>query len=280
MEILTVSEFRRLSEESNYIVVVDARGGANALERFRASHLKNAVFANLESDLSQKSQDPATGGRHPLPSPAQFSAFLTSIGIDKGTTVVAYDDKNGANAAARFWWMLKSAGHQKVYLISGGLQSLANAGFEMESGEHHISLEGNYDFDEWKLSNVTLEEVAEAASRKNYVVIDVRENFRYRGESEPIDLVAGHIPGAINIPYTTNLDENGLFLSTEELSRKYREVLKDYNTENVYVHCGSGVTACHTLLALSEAGLGGASLYVGSWSEWSRNERPVATENE
>ncbi|MCE7041499.1 sulfurtransferase [Dyadobacter sp. CY312] len=277
MGILSVDAFKALSVQKDNIVIVDARGGADALERFEKGHVKGAVFADLETDLSQKSTDAAMGGRHPLPSPSHFSAFLSSAGITDSSTVVIYDDKNGANAAARLWWMLKSAGHEETHVISGGLQALAEAGFEIVTGKSEPSIRGNYNFESWILPTVTIDEVA--AADGDYIVIDVRENYRYRGESEPIDLIAGHIPGAINIPYTSNLDETGRFLSSEILARKYNQELKDIDTKKVYVHCGSGVTACHTLLALEEAGLTGASLYVGSWSEWSRNEKPVATEN-
>ena len=279
MAILTVDAFKKLSARKDNIAIIDARGGADALERFEAVHLQEAVFADLETDLSQKSTNAANGGRHPLPSPSQFSKFLSSAGIDKTTTVVVYDDKNGGNAAARFWWMLKSAGHEEAYVISGGLQALAAAGFEIVTGKPESRAHKEYEFADWILPSVTIDQVAEAASNEDFIVIDVRENYRYRGESEPIDLVAGHIPGAINIPYTSNLDQNGHFLPSKVLVEKYNNALQGRDPKNVYVHCGSGVTACHTLLALSDAGIEGASLYVGSWSEWSRNERPVATEN-
>jgi len=121
--------------------------------------------------------------------------------------------------------------------------------------------------------------VANAAADPNYLVIDVREGFRYRGESEPIDTVAGHIPGAVNIPYTGNLDAEGNFLSADELKKKYQDAMKGKRAQHVIVHCGSGVTACHTLLAMEQAGMEIPKLYVGSWSEWSRNDRPVAVVN-
>jgi thiosulfate/3-mercaptopyruvate sulfurtransferase len=119
--------------------------------------------------------------------------------------------------------------------------------------------------------------VKDATSKPGWLVIDVRENFRYRGEKEPIDLIAGHIPGAVNIPYLTNLTDSGTFLPEEALAALYNKSLVGIDPENTIVHCGSGVTACHTLLALEHAGIRGASLYVGSWSEWSRRDRPIAT---
>ena len=126
------------------------------------------------------------------------------------------------------------------------------------------------------MPTVDADKVAKAVADPHYLVIDVREAYRYRGESEPIDLVAGHIPGAVNIPYTGNLDADGSFLSAEVLADKYKEAIGDHEPGHVIVHCGSGVTACHTLLAMEQAGIETPNLYVGSWSEWSRNDRPVA----
>jgi thiosulfate/3-mercaptopyruvate sulfurtransferase len=259
-------------------IIVDARGGADARERYKAGHLKNALFADLETDLSEKKADAADGGRHPLPDPQNFSLFLGRLGITPDSVVIVYDDKSGANAAARFWWMLKAAGHSKVYVVSGGLDSIRKAGLPVVTDLSAKST-GNaaYPFTAWNLPLFDINDVASAVSDSGKLVIDVRENYRFVGESEPIDLVAGHIPGAMNIPYTGNLDESGEFLSTDELAAKYGLLLGERHPESVIVHCGSGVTACHTLLALAEAGFEGAGLYVGSWSEWSRNERPVAT---
>ena len=134
-----------------------------------------------------------------------------------------------------------------------------------------------YPVTEWLLPRATIHEVAAVSTNKDYLVIDVRDNYRYKGESEPIDLVAGHIPGAVNIPYSTNMDEQHHFLPKEALAAHYQSIIGERPMDKVIVHCGSGVTACHTLLALEHAGLSGAQLYVGSWSEWSRTDRPIAT---
>ena len=277
MDIINTARFDALVGQ-DHVVVVDARGGADAYERFKTGHLAGALFADLETDLSDKSADAANGGRHPLPEPEQFGRFLAGLGISPSSTVAVYDDKKGANAAARLWWMLKAAGHEKVYVISGGLDSLVEKGYEIATGEQPIPAGiAEYNLKSWQWPLVDADRVSEVSGDNNYLVIDVRENYRYQGESEPIDLIAGHIPGAVNIAYTSNLDEKGEFLSSSELAEKYSKALNGINPEHVIVHCGSGVTACHTLLALAEAGLPGASLYVGSWSEWSRNDRPVAT---
>lgn len=134
-----------------------------------------------------------------------------------------------------------------------------------------------YEFNDWKLPMADLDEVEKVSEMENHTVIDVRDADRYNGKTEPIDLIAGHIPGAINIPFSENLKKNGQFLSPSELKIKYENIFKNAKSESIIVHCGSGVTACHTLLAIAHAGLEIPKLYVGSWSEWSRNDKPIAT---
>jgi thiosulfate/3-mercaptopyruvate sulfurtransferase len=275
MGILRIGDFKELISTGKDLIIVDARGGADAYQRFEASHVADAVYADLENNLSHKSENAANGGRHPLPSPYQFSQFLSEKGIWPSSSVVIYDDKNGANAASRMWWMLKAAGHEKVYVLDGGIQAALAQGIRSETGPERPVTKSTYTFEEWLKPMATMEQVAKAATDNQFLVIDVRENYRYKGESEPIDLVAGHIPGAVNMPYTGNLNEEGQFLDSHLLQEKYRDLIGNRSGENIYVHCGSGVTACHTLLALSDAGFNDAVLYVGSWSEWSRNDKPV-----
>lgn len=257
------------------IVLVDTRSGPDAVERYRAKHLEGALHADLDRELAQKPADPAYGGRHPLPEIKDFASLLGKLGISPTTHVIAYDDKNGANAAARFWWMLRAVGHKNVHVVDGGLDALVKAGLKMSAEKSHANVTAPYPVIDWELPTVSLEEVRLASDDDKSLIIDVREAYRYRGEREPIDLTAGHIPGAINIPYLSNLAEDGSFRSSEELSSLYKAAIGDRKVENVIVHCGSGVTACHTLLALEHAGITGANLYVGSWSEWSRRDLPV-----
>jgi thiosulfate/3-mercaptopyruvate sulfurtransferase len=260
------------------VILVDARGGADAAERYRAGHLRGALRMDLETDLSERSPDASHGGRHPLPDPAAFSIRLGEAGIDPSSHILVYDDKAGANAAARFWWMMKAAGHEQVQVIDGGLAAIEGAGLPISRGsEPHRKPLPPYPFTAWNLPVADIEAVDRARMDPGSLVIDVREGFRYRGESEPIDLIAGHIPGAINVPYANNLSPDGRFLSPEALASRYKDLVGDKSFDNVIVHCGSGVTACHTLLALASAGLPTPRLYVGSWSEWSRNARPMAT---
>ncbi|MDH4297963.1 MAG: sulfurtransferase [Cyclobacteriaceae bacterium] len=258
-------------------VIIDARSGGDARERYAANHLEGALHADLDRDLMRKPTDPAYGGRHPLPEVKDFTVFLGKLGITPSSRVVVYDDKSGANAAARFWWMLRAVGHKYVQVVDGGLDAIMRAGLPMSSAKHEPAAALRYPADSWTLPTVTIDDVASAATNRNALIIDVREAYRYRGESEPIDLIAGHIPGAVNIPYLNNLTDDGIFRSGDELASQYNSVLGTRDPTKVIVHCGSGVTACHTLLALEQAGIKGASLYVGSWSEWSRRGYPIGT---
>lgn len=272
--VITPEYLRELTDTPGF-VLVDARTGAFAKENFKAVHLKNAVFADIDEDLADTKGDPAQGGRHPLPDIKNFVSFLGRIGIGPETHVVVYDDKGGANAAARFWWMMRALGHEKIQVLSGGLQAALSNSVELSTTETQVVEKPPYPAEKWLLPLVNIEEVARAAADPEYLVIDVREAFRYRGESEPIDKVAGHIPGAHNVPYTHNLDENQSFLPQVVLQRKFTNILNGKDPNKVIVHCGSGVTACHTALAMEMAGFPVPALYVGSWSEWSRNDRPV-----
>lgn len=260
------------------VVLIDARAGADAKKRYADAHLEGAIHVDLEKDLSQPVTDASEGGRHPLPPVKDFAALLGKLGINTSTHVVVYDDKAGANAASRFWWMLRSLGHENVQVLDGGLAAAIKEGLKATNIVIDPVAKPAYPADKWELPMVDINKVEEVVTDPAWMVIDVREAYRYRGESEPIDLTAGHIPGAVNIPYPDNLDSEGNFLSPAELADKYKKAIGDRETDHVIVHCGSGVTACHTLLAMEQAGIKGAQLYIGSWSEWSRTDRPVATE--
>ena len=258
-------------------VVIDARSGPGAHDRYLERHVQGALHVDLDRELSSKPIDPAYGGRHPLPDIKDFTELLGKLGITPSSAVIIYDDKSGANAAARLWWMLRAVGHEQVYVVDGGLDAIIRDGLTMTSGNEDPDSTSAYPADKWLLPTVTLNDVVDKAESEDFLVIDVRESYRYRGEAEPIDLVAGHIPGAINIPYLENLAKDGSFRSPEDLAKTYRSVIAGRPSTNIIVHCGSGVTACHTLLALEHAGIHGANLYVGSWSEWSRRGLPIAT---
>ena len=273
--IIAPSELLSLQPSKN-LVLIDARSGGDAKEKYLAEHLKGAFWVDLEQDLAHKSNDPANGGRHPLPSPQQFNRLLAQLGIAHESHVVVYDDKNGANAAARFWWMAKSIGQERVQVLDGGIAAAAGAGYPTGHGTEAPAVVERVQTDAWIWPTANIDEVGAAAGDARFVVIDVREKDRYDGLREPIDLVAGHVPGAINVPFSDNLDETGRFLSPEALRSKYGAAIGDRDSAHVVVHCGSGVTACHTLLAMAHAGMEIPKLYVGSWSEWSRSGRKIA----
>lgn len=243
---------------------------------YASGHLPGAVHADLERDLSRATAegfDPAKGGRHPLPDLRAWRDTLGRLGITPDTAVVCYDAQGGANAAARAWWMLRASGHERVRVLDGGLQAALEAGMTLTQDAPVIPVAPPYAIPHWQWTTVDIGVVEKLAKHSEWTVLDVRAAARYRGETEPIDPVAGHIPGAVNLPYSENLDAEGRFKSFEAL----RAIYGSFDPAKLVVHCGSGVTACHTLLALDQAGLTGAALFVGSWGEWCRTDRPIAT---
>ncbi|MBL7874148.1 MAG: sulfurtransferase [Cyclobacteriaceae bacterium] len=261
------------------LLVFDASAGPNAKANYDAGHLEGAFYVDPENQLATPTSNAARGGRHPLPTLEKFSEVLGSLGVTPASHVVIYDDKQGGNAAARFWWMLKAAGHAKVQVLNGGVQSAKALGYPMSSKKEGVVSAAAYPIMEWRLPLADLEEVKAASKQNKGNIVDVRSAERFDGIAEPIDLIAGHIPGAINIPFTTNLNERGEYLSPKELKTKYTKAFEGLNADQVIIHCGSGITACHTLLAMAAAGLGIPKLYVGSWSEWSRNDLPMVLAN-
>jgi thiosulfate/3-mercaptopyruvate sulfurtransferase len=239
--------------------------------KYRAGHIEGAQHAQLERDLSAHAPNPAQGGRHPLPELAAFATRLGRWGVSPRSHVILYDDQNGANAAARMWWLLKAVGHEHVQVVDGGLAALEAAGFTLTTEVPSPQATAPYPVVELTRPRADIDEVDQARRDPARAVVDVRAAFRYRGEKEPIDPIAGHIPGAVNIELTQSLNADGTFKSADELRALYAAALSGVPAAQTIVHCGSGVTACHTLLAMERAGLTGAKLYVGSWSEWCRN---------
>lgn len=271
--VIQAEDALRLKKQNRQVVIV----AACAQSLFSQAHLGDAVCASPDDSLAAISSDPARGGRHPLPDIEQFGAFLGRLGISGNSHVLVYDHMGGANAAARFWWMLRAAGHKKVQVINGGMDAALKAGFAISNKAVPAKQAPVYKFSQWQLPTAAMEEVEQAATANDRLVIDVRDKNRFDGITEPIDPVAGHIPGAVNIPFAGNLDDKGLFLSPAALKEKYSGAIGTIKPATVIVHCGSGVTACHTLLAFDYAGLPIPKLYVGSWSEWSRNGKSVAS---
>lgn len=260
------------------VILIDVRAGANAHERYLAGHLPNAIFATLDDDLASHPADAANGGRHPLPSLNDFSETLARWGVTPDSHVIVYDDKNAAMGGARLWWMLRSIGHTNVQVLNGGLKAATDEGVELSTEEYLPTATALYPIPQQYSNTVDIEEVKKAAKADDRVVIDVREGVRYAGHTEPLDLVAGHIPGAVNLFYSNSLSPEGKYLTSQALATLYKDTIGHVKPQDVIVHCGSGVTACHTLLGMEHAGITGPKLYVGSWSEWSRNDLPIATE--
>ena len=241
---------------------------------YRQRHIPGAHYAHLDEDLS--SPISAATGRHPLPSPELLATKLSVWGVDRDSQVVVYDDAGGA-MAARMWWLLRWLGHQNVAVLDGGLQAWQREGHALTS-EPSKNLQKQFVVE--PLNNQWLDTLAvQAARAKNGVLlIDARAEERYRGEEEPVDPVAGHIPGAVNRPYDRNLAKDGCFLGAGQLRDEFEQTLAGVASDQVVHMCGSGVTACHNLLAMEIAQLSGSRLYAGSWSEWIRDPgRPIAT---
>lgn len=271
--IVSAGELRALFASREDVVLLDARPSRAGWD---AGHLRGALWASLADDLSgavEPGADPASGGRHPLPPFERWCRALGAWGIAPATPVVVYDDQSGANAAARAWWMLRSAGHEAVAVLDGGLQAALSAGLGATTEATVATRRLPYPSRGWTWPTVDIATVDARRTDPSWRVLDVRSRERFAGTAEPIDPVAGHISGAVNVPYAENL-ANGAFRPAGELRRTYEAALDGVGADRLIVHCGSGVTACHTLLALSVAGLPGASLYVGSWSEWCRSGRP------
>lgn len=246
--------------------LADPEAGEKA---WRESHVPGAVYAHLERDLS----GPVTpeSGRHPLPESAALVATFGRLGIDGDTQIVAYDASGGA-MAARLWWLARWMGHERVAVLDGGWPAWLADELPTTSDRTRVAPA------HFPRRAPLAEPVTAAAIQRDSRVrpIDARAPERFRGDVEPIDPVAGHIPGAINLPFKENLDETGRFLSVPALQRRFAESIAVAPDEIVH-YCGSGVTACHNMLAMEHAGLPGSRLYAGSWSEWIRDSRrPVA----
>jgi thiosulfate/3-mercaptopyruvate sulfurtransferase len=250
--------------------------GRNA---FLSGHIPGARYADLNRDLSAPVT--AASGRHPLPSPEDLAATLQRLGIGADTQVIAYDDNAGA-FAARAWWLLRWVGHNAAAVLNGGLKAWLAADGRLESGPAGVARAGAADARQFT-PRVDTGSVLDAANIEvlltdpGFLLVDARAPERFAGTVEPIDSVAGHVAGAVNQPFSANLAADGRFLPAAELRRLWEERLGERDPTRVAVMCGSGVTACHDLLSLEVAGLSGAKLYPGSWSEWIRDpKRPIA----
>jgi thiosulfate/3-mercaptopyruvate sulfurtransferase len=279
--LIDASALRELAGKTR-VAVIDCRFDLTDPEAGRRAYLKGHIpgahYADLNKDLSAPISP--NSGRHPLPTPQDFAATLSGWGIGTATQVIAYDDAGGS-FAARLWWLLRWLGHRSVAVLNGGIKAWSAAGGTLQSGEEkplskqipgsRISARAD------SAAVIGTDGIAGFLTDPENLLVDARAAERFAGSVEPIDAVAGHIAGAVNHPFLANLAPDGRFLPAPELKRLWDARLAGRNVSHVAAMCGSGVTACHNLLSLEVAGLGGAKLYAGSWSEWIRDpNRPVA----
>lgn len=275
--IISAQELARHIHDTGWVIfdcrfsLSDPEAGSKA---YRFGHLAGARYAHLDRDLS--SAITAFTGRHPLPDFNLLARKLGLWGVSNASQIVVYDDAGGA-FAARMWWVMRYMGHERVALLDGGMQQWRQQGFPTTTALPALKPTAFRPYlDQSKWLNAL--QVRNGLARKTIRLIDARTPERYRGEQEPIDPVAGHIPGAVNRAFQLNLDASGRFKPAEELNAQFSKLIGGTCPQQVVHMCGSGVTACHNLLAMEIAGLKGSKLYAGSWSEWIRDKnRPVAT---
>ena len=262
-------------------VIVDCRFNLGDPEAGRsayaAGHIPGAYYADLDHDLAAPVVPGGAGGRHPLPAPDTLGYLARGWGVNADSRVVAYDDLGGA-IAARLWWQLRCCGHQHPAVLDGGLDAWRAAGQSLDSGEPAPG-DGAWEAGDGELRTATADDLAARLVANDCVLLDARAADRFAGRVEPLDIRAGHVPGASNAPFSANLEADKCFRAPDDLQAYYRAIIgADRAMADVVCMCGSGVTACHTLLALEIAGLPGAALYAGSWSDWISDERrPVAS---
>lgn len=280
--LISVAELARLlADPRSSILIYDCRfelANPQAGRRsYEHGHIPGAQYLDLNTDLS--ALDMSDQGRHPLPAPEVFANTIRSTGADDSTLIVAYDAAD-CMFAARLWWMLRWIGHDNVRVLDGGLQAWQVAGHEMDTRRPAAQTRGRSQLQirPSLTAVVGYEQVLENIASKERLVIDARSPDRYRGENETIDPIGGHIPGAGNRHFKDNLAANGLLKAPKQLRAEFSALLQDRAADKIVSQCGSGVTACHNLLAMEVAGLAGAALYPGSWSQWcNKPDAPIAT---
>ena len=270
--LITIEQLKSLQARGAPLMVFDCSFelmNPDAADRLYAQgHIAGAVQAHLDRNLSAPSpSDAVNGGRHPLPRREVFAAWLSDVGFHNDMQAVVYD-RNGANYCGRLWWMLKWAGHEAVAVLDGGLQAWEAAGGAMQTGVPDAPAVGHFMLQPEKAVLATTASVVANLGRPTQTVLDARATPRFRGEVEPLDPVAGHIPGALNRPFALNLGPDGRFKSPAELRAEFESLLAGRDPASVVHHCGSGVSAVPNVLGMEIAGLGRTALYAGSWSEW------------
>jgi thiosulfate/3-mercaptopyruvate sulfurtransferase len=269
---------RRLDDPNRLIVDCrfDLADPEKGRREYEAAHIPGAVYANLDTDLSDLAQQGL--GRHPLPGDAAISAAFSRWNLTPDTHVVACDDAHGALAAARLWWLLRLAGHRQASVLDGGLAAWRAAGLPLESGSEPKRSDARIEAKLDRREVVWTDELDRRRHDGSILLIDARAAPRYRGEVEPIDGKAGHVPGALNRPFSENLDASGRFKSPAHLRGEFYALIGAFQPWQIVHMCGSGVTACHNLLAMEAAGMQGSRVFAPSWSGWIADaSRAVAT---
>ena len=279
--LISADELKALQAGGAPLMVFDCSSelgdAARADAMFASRRIAGAVQAQLEHDLSAHPPAPAVnGGRHPLPTREHFAAWLRRVGFDNRMQAVVYD-RNGGGYCGRLWWMLKWAGHDAVAVLDGGLQAWEATGGATESGPAPGRAPGDFQLGPELRRLAQTDEVARQLEQPAQTLIDARAAPRYRGETEPLDPVAGHIPGALNRPFADNFGADGKFKPAAQLKAEFDQLLAGRDAAGVVHHCGSGVSAIPNVIAMELAGYPPAALYAGSWSEWCRTAGlPVA----
>jgi thiosulfate/3-mercaptopyruvate sulfurtransferase len=238
------------------------------MAQFQEKHISGALFADINTDLSTHDHTLAVNaGRHPLPSREHFAQWLGEHGVSNSTQVVVYD-RQGMNYCGRLWWMLKWCGHEAVAVLDGGLQAWEAVGGDLQSGSPVKPDKAAFKLHEPLVVLKHTSEVAKALGQPAQTIVDARAPARYKGETEPFDPVAGHIPGALNRPFNSNIGADGLMKPAQVLRAEFETLLAGHAADSVVHHCGSGISAVPNVIAMEVAGLGRTALYAGSWSEW------------
>lgn len=279
MSLIEVNELKMSLSDASCLVFdcrFDLTHSASGYTSYQEGHIPGAAYAHMDHDLAGAKN--GTNGRHPLPNLAEWEKTYARLGISPDKTVIAYDNQGGM-FAVRLWWMLRASGHSRVKILNGGYTAWLAAGLPTQTGIESYtaaSLTTLKPFE--RLFKV--DQIMANLKDHRYTVLDARAADRFRGENETLDPVAGHIPGALNRSFKENLDDKGFFKHPETLKNEFLKTLGSIAPSRIIHQCGSGVTACHNLLAMELAGLESAGIYAGSWSEWSANpERPVAVGN-
>jgi len=268
--LISASELKNFSSDIRiFDCSADLTNPQAGIEQYEEKHIPNALFADINSDLSTHDKKLAVnGGRHPLPSREHFASWLASQGVSNTTQVVVYD-RQGMNYCGRLWWMLKWCGHEAVAVLDGGLQAWLADGGEVQHGRVPKPLATKFELHDPLVVLKHTSDVMASLGKPAQTIVDARAPARYKGETEPFDPVAGHIPGALNRPFSNNISADGKMKTAQTLRTEFEALLAGHEHSGVVHHCGSGISAIPNILAMEVAGMGRTALYAGSWSEWS-----------